>query len=94
MGHHQDNAQFTLHVQAGWDLPELILRHHRGDKGQDWQIPMTPKLVRELEQAALMGPEAFYRVFKAEVPFFAEKLPRESCDNYGAIFRFLGALNR
>lgn len=74
MGHIDDNLEIHFHLQAGWDTPEITLRHHLGVQGIDRLASISPQDAKALAEAAV-EPLQFGQVLWAVAPLFFEDLP-------------------
>ena len=92
MGDIKDNMMMLWHRQDGFDLPEIKLRLHRGNLGEDFETTLTYEQVVSLVGVSA-GPLPQFRAKLIEcAPEFCARLREASYSVYRQLFLDLRGL--
>ena len=93
MGDIRDNMMLIWHRQEGFDLPEVTLRLHRGDLGEDFSTHLAYEQVASLVAVAAGTLPQFRLKLQEHAPEFCARLRETAYSVYRQLFLDLRGLN-
>ena len=92
MGDIKDNMMMVWHRQDGFDQPEVTLRLHRGDLGEDFSTTLTYEQVVSLVAVAASPLPQFRLKLMEHAPEFCARLRETAYSVYRQLFLDLRGL--